>query len=173
MTPVQFDGDAIRTALPPAVGDIDSADKGTGARFNGAKPPMHLVPLQAVAEHCAAKHGPSRALAALYGLAAFQSRTGTGLAFVTGALGGGWAECAQVFGYGERKYKAWNWAKGMPWSVPIACAARHLLAMIDGEETDPESGLPHRGHVYCNIAMLLTYARTYPEGDDRPAKGLL
>jgi hypothetical protein len=61
----------------------------------------------------------------------------------------------------------------MPWSVPLACATRHLLAMIRGESIDPESGIPHRGLVFCNVVMLYTFGRTYQEGDDRPAAGLL
>lgn len=67
----------------------------------------------------------------------------------------------------------WNWAKGMAWSIPIGCAARHLMAIIRGETTDSESGKPHEWHVYCNVVMLLTYDSTFAEGDDRPAAGLL
>ncbi len=85
----------------------------------------------------------------------------------------GWEECARVFEYGRRKYAAWNWAKGMPWSVPLACAARHLVAMHFGLLLDNESGLPHRGHVFCNVVMLLTFLDTYPEGNDLPPLGLL
>jgi len=57
--------------------------------------------------------------------------------------------------------------KGMKWSVPIACALRHELAIRLGEENDPESGLPHRGHIACNLIMLMYYVENYPEGDDR------
>ena len=32
---------------------------------------------------------------------------------------------------------------------------RHLLAYVDGEETDPESGLPHMAHIACNAAFIL------------------
>ena len=46
--------------------------------------------------------------------------------------------------------------------------ARHIRAMLRGEYTDPESNLPHIGHVLCNIVMLLVYIETFPEGDDRP-----
>lgn len=80
---------------------------------------------------------------------------------------------ARVWGYGKQKYAAWNWAKGMAWSVPLACALRHLAAWQRGEDVDPESGLPHLAHVMCNIRMLTLYSKTYPEGDDRPPKELL
>ena len=77
---------------------------------------------------------------------------------------------ARVWMYGAQKYAAWNWAKGMPWSVPFACAMRHLAAWQRGEDTDPESGLPHLAHVMCNLRMLTLYTKNYPEGDDRPPK---
>lgn len=79
---------------------------------------------------------------------------------------------ADVFAYGANKYAAWNWAKGMPWSVPYACMMRHLEAWYRGEELDPESGLPHLGHVMCNLVMLTHYAEFYREGDDRPPASL-
>jgi hypothetical protein len=79
---------------------------------------------------------------------------------------------ARVWEYGKRKYAAWNWAKGMPWSVPFACIQRHMAAWQRGEDNDPESGLPHMAHVACNVRMLLLYSKNYQEGDDRP-KGLL
>lgn len=77
-------------------------------------------------------------------------------------------DCARVFDYGRRKYAAWNWAKGMAWMVPFGCLLRHLYAWARGEDNDPESSLPHLGHAMCNLVMLSTFARTYPEGDDRP-----
>lgn len=76
-------------------------------------------------------------------------------------------DCARVFGYGQQKYAPWNWAKGMPWSAPLGCLLRHLSAWQRGEDNDPESGLPHLGHAMANLVMLTTYARTYPQGDDR------
>jgi len=77
-------------------------------------------------------------------------------------------DCAKVFEYGKRKYAAWNWAKGMPWLTVFGCLLRHLYAWARGEDNDPESGLPHLGHAMCNLVMLTTFARTFPEGDDRP-----
>lgn len=70
------------------------------------------------------------------------------------------------------KTAAWNWTKGMPWSVPFACAMRHMAAWQRGEECDPESGLPHLAHAMCNLRMLTLYATTYTQGDDRPTKEL-
>ncbi len=113
-----------------SVGDVNSAARGSGARYNTGKPPLSLVPLVAV------------------------------------------EDCARVFDYGRRKYASWNWAKGMDWSIPLDCLLRHLLAWQRGEDNDPESGLPHLGHAMCNLVMLSTFARTYPEGDDRASEWL-
>lgn len=74
---------------------------------------------------------------------------------------------ARGLGYGARKYAARNWERGMKWSIVYACAMRHLLAWKDGEECDPESGLPHLDHAITNLAFLIEYAKTYPRGDDR------
>jgi hypothetical protein len=74
----------------------------------------------------------------------------------------------RVFEYGAKKYAAWNWAKGMQWSVPLGCALRHMQAVLDGELLDDESGLPHIDHVFSNLIMLDYFEIHYPEGDDRP-----
>jgi hypothetical protein len=161
-----------------AVGDLNSAEKGSGARANGGKPDLSLIPLRILAGHLSvlspdtSRNGP---IVALESLGVWQRTRDENFLFeVLSRLGlDGWEECARVFEYGKRKYAAWNWAKGMPWSVPLACAARHLLAMSAGEDIDNESGLPHRGHVFCNVVMLLQYGRTYQEGDDLPPEGLL
>lgn len=79
-------------------------------------------------------------------------------------------DCAKVFDYGRKKYNEWNWLKGQQWSHPYASLMRHLSAWQQGEDIDPESGLPHLGHAMCNMVMLSTFAKTYPEGDNRPNK---
>lgn len=163
------------------IGDVNSTAKGSGARYNTGKIPLDLIPLTILSRSLSIAHGKACECAALYALGKFQAASGkaknvqiNALLDVLKALGvEGWAECAKVFDYGRRKYAAWNWAKGMAWSVPIACAARHLKSMIEGEDVDPESGLPHRGHVFCNIVMLLVYIESFTEGDDRPAAGML
>ena len=80
---------------------------------------------------------------------------------------------ARVWMYGKEKYAAWNWAKGMAWSVPFACAMRHLAAWQAGEDIDAESGQPHLAHAMCNLRMLTLYSKNYLEGDDRPPKELM
>lgn len=159
-----------------SVGDVTSAAKGSGARFNTGKPPLDLIPLRLIAEfHSGPFVNDERAgmIAALYALGRWQEGGPDCLLNdALKALGNGWNECAQVFDYGRVKYAAWNWAKGMAWSVPLGCAARHLQLMLAGEPLDCESKLAHRGHVYCNVVMLQTYTRTFTEGDDRPIKWL-
>lgn len=157
------------------VGDIHGTAQGSGARFNAGKPAFDLVPLRLVAASLRGAGQRQDAVDALACLGQWQERQDRERLYeALTLLGmGGWPECARVFDYGAKKYSGWNWARGMAWSIPLACAARHLLALIGGEANDPESGLPHRGHIFCNVAMLLTYETTYPEGDDRPAAGLL
>ena len=76
-------------------------------------------------------------------------------------------QLAKVLGYGEFKYEAHNWRKGMAWSRVYSAAQRHLLAWNDGEDIDPESGLPHLAHAFCCIMFLLNYSKTHQEKDDR------
>jgi len=112
------------------IGDVNSKEKGSGARYNDDKPDFSLIPLCTMADE------------------------------------------ARVWAYGKKKYAAWNWAKGMDWSVPYACAMRHLSAWQRGEENDAESGLPHLAHAMCNLRMLTLYKDVFPAGDDRPTREL-
>lgn len=116
----------MQTFAPLGIGDVNSQEKGSGARFNSGKPDYSLIPMSTLADE------------------------------------------ALVWGYGAKKYAAWNWTKGMAWSVPFACAMRHMAAWQRGEDLDPESGLPNLAHVACNIRMLTLYAVNFKEGDDRP-----
>lgn len=78
-------------------------------------------------------------------------------------------DAAYVMEFGAAKYEQHNWMRGMKWSVPLACISRHVQAMVVlEEEIDHESGLPHWGHVVCNLLMLQHYELYYQEGDDRP-----
>lgn len=172
---------AVRTLgeslpIPPAaqVGDVNSTARGSGARFNAGKVPFELIPLRIIAEsyqlgaRCGGEWG--EALDALEALGGWQETGEREYLYTALRVMGlaGWTDCAKVMDFGRKKYAEWNWSKGMKWSIPLACAARHLMQILDGEDNDKDSGLPHRGHVFANIVMLLTYERTFPEGDDRP-----
>lgn len=164
------------------LGDINSSEPGTGARFNAGKPPLHLIPLELIAswmalQRCRVADAGPQYRTALSLLGEFQTRKGERpdqltLLLVMDELGADWEECAYVFQYGITKYKEWNWAKGMSWQEVISCAARHILAAWRGEEKDQESGLSHVGHAMCNLVMLWQYVATWPEGDDRPPAAL-
>jgi hypothetical protein len=74
---------------------------------------------------------------------------------------------AAVLQFGAQKYDAHNWRKGMAWSRLGDAAMRHLLAWLDGEDNDPETGLPHLAHLRCCAGFLLNYAERGIGEDDR------
>lgn len=53
---------------------------------------------------------------------------------------------AEVAGFGARKYDTFNYLKGYDWSLNANAALRHLLGFLNGEDFDPETGLPHPAH---------------------------
>jgi hypothetical protein len=65
----------------------------------------------------------------------------------------------RVLEYGAKKYSPDNWRKGMPREMVLDCLMRHVVALLDGEENDPESGLPHMGHVMCNAMFYVALER--------------
>ncbi len=69
---------------------------------------------------------------------------------------------ARVLGFGRDKYDAWNWAKGRAWSRDLGAALRHVYAFLDGENDDPESGLPHVDHAICCL-MFVSHFAHHPE----------
>lgn len=75
---------------------------------------------------------------------------------------------AEVLRFGANKYAERNWERGFNFSIPYACAMRHLTAWWEGENNDQESQLNHLKHALTNIAMIIEFLETYPEGDDRP-----
>jgi len=74
---------------------------------------------------------------------------------------------AKVFGFGAKKYGDMNWAVdgGLEYSRLYGAVLRHVFAWYSGEDTDPESGLPHLHHAMCGLAML---ADSKTNKDDRP-----
>lgn len=72
----------------------------------------------------------------------------------------------EVMTYGAAKYGADNW-QGVASERYTAALLRHLMAYMDGEETDAESGLPHLWHVLTNaaFAVAITERRREEERD--------
>ena len=73
----------------------------------------------------------------------------------------------RVLEYGEKKYNAHNWKKGLPYTSTIESMLRHIYAFLKGEDIDPESGLPHTGHIMCNAMFLDYYSQYCEDMDDR------
>lgn len=70
---------------------------------------------------------------------------------LNGELGG----VAEVRMYGTEKYgDSENWRKVEPKRY-VDALYRHLLAYIEGNEVDEESGLSHLAHMACNLSFLL------------------
>lgn len=62
---------------------------------------------------------------------------------------------AEVRMYGTEKYgDSENWRKVEPKRY-VDALYRHLLAYIEGDEVDEESGLSHFAHMACNLSFLL------------------
>ena len=76
-------------------------------------------------------------------------------------------EVARVYGYGAQKYAPNNWRKGYPWTWAYDAMQRHLNSFWEGEELDPESGLPHLAHAVFHCLTLMTYCESSRTYDDR------
>lgn len=80
---------------------------------------------------------------------------------------------ARVLAYGAQKYTKdgeggeHNWRKGFDWSRLYGAAMRHVMAHMDGEDKDPESGLSHLAHAGCCIMFLLEMEVKQFGRDDR------
>jgi hypothetical protein len=74
---------------------------------------------------------------------------------------------ARLYGKGADKYAAHNWRKGYEWSKSYAAAQRHMVLFWDGEDIDPEMGLPHVICAVFHMFALATYMIEHPEFDDR------
>lgn len=153
------------------VGNVNSTERGSGARYNDGKPDLSLIPPTLLP----CSNGEHDVLLKALQAFMFDGNSAPVRQFVRDmyAIRDAAGVTAKVFEYGKKKYAAWNWAKGMQWSIPVACALRHADAMwYRGEELDPESCLPHLGHLMCNLIMLLHFEQYFPEGNDLPHKVL-
>lgn len=164
--PVNADDPRI---LKGSVGDVNSTEKGSGARYNSGKPPMAYIPIrQQIIVWMGYRNFSGHTLLVMEKLALFEEGKGT-MGEVIAVLNTQDLEVASyVWDYGAKKYAAFNWAKGMAWSIPMACISRHMTAILRGEAVDDESGCAHWGHVVCNLLMLEHYSHYYQEGNDLP-----
>ncbi len=79
---------------------------------------------------------------------------------------------SMVMALGAKKYGPYNWReKKVQYSVYLEAAQRHIFAAFDGEDLDPESGLPHIAHAMACMAILLDADSTGKMIDDRPVPG--
>lgn len=81
------------------------------------------------------------------------------------------AELGLVMLEGARKYGRHNYrAAGVRASVYIDAAMRHLVRFWEGEDTDPDSGMPHLIHVMACMSVLRDSQVYGNWTDDRPPK---
>jgi hypothetical protein len=73
---------------------------------------------------------------------------------------------------GALKYGRTNWrVSGVRASVYVDACGRHLAKWFEGEELDPESGVPHLGHALACLAILADAQAADRLNDDRMVKG--
>lgn len=88
-----------------------------------------------------------------------------------------WPETATVLGClglldGALKYGRSNFrAVGVRASIYYDAARRHLNAWFEGEDCDPDSGLPHLAHVLACVAIVIDAKATGKLNDDRMTPG--
>jgi Domain of unknown function (DUF5664) len=81
----------------------------------------------------------------------------------------------QILMFGKTKYGAFNWAKGLKYHRVYNALLRHLKDWWAGEELDPETGLSHVYHAFCNamfLAHFVSHPGQYAEFDDRQIEGM-
>lgn len=63
-----------------------------------------------------------------------------------------------VLEFGAKKYEVDNWKRVENARARYLDAAlRHVIAVAEGEVTDPESGLPHGAHAVCCLLFLMWF----------------
>lgn len=77
-------------------------------------------------------------------------------------------EEAHVWTFGAKKYSKYNWTKGIVYSRILSATFRHLVAIMKGEDIDPETGRLHAASIRCNMGMLIEfYVQGRKDLDDR------
>jgi dATP/dGTP diphosphohydrolase, N-terminal len=88
-----------------------------------------------------------------------------------------WPGTASVLGSmalmdGAMKYGRTNWrVAGVRYSIYMDAAMRHMQKAFEGEELDPDSGLPHEAHALACIAIIVDARYAGKLVDDRAYPG--
>ncbi len=79
---------------------------------------------------------------------------------------------APAMAQGAAKYGPYNWReKPVKLTVYLEAMLRHILALLDGEDVDPDSGFLHLSHIGANVAIIADAMFLAGLIDDRPLKG--
>ena len=79
---------------------------------------------------------------------------------------------SMAFKEGARKYGAYKWReKAVETMTYVHAAERHIMAYLDGENIDPESGNPHLAHAMACLAILVDATELGYLIDNRPNSG--
>jgi hypothetical protein len=71
---------------------------------------------------------------------------------------------------GQKGYGPYNWRDDpVEMMIYIDACLRHLLALVDGEELDRDSGKPHLGHAKACLGIIADAQENSTLIDDRPA----
>lgn len=88
-----------------------------------------------------------------------------------------WPETATALGClalldGALKYGRTNWrVAGVRTSIYIDAVKRHIAKWSEGEDDDPDSGLPHLSHALACLAILVDAGAAGKLNDDRVVQG--
>lgn len=88
-----------------------------------------------------------------------------------------WPKTASVVGSlaltdGALKYGRSNWrVAGVKATIYTDALERHMTAWLEGEDVDPDSGIPHLGHALACLAILVDAQAAGKLTDDRQVQG--
>lgn len=76
---------------------------------------------------------------------------------------------AMAFAEGATKYGRYNWrVMGVSASVYYAAVQRHLKKWFNGEDVDPDTGVPHLASVLAGLGIIIDAQMCGRLNDDRP-----
>lgn len=146
---------------------------GKGLRYNEGKAPLDFLPAEILGLYFDVVKAPESTTPVdfMHMLHAFETDEVDAAYFLSFLTYEDLEGAARVFQYVTTRevkpYPAWNWTRGMAWSIPNGCIKRHALEIESGHNVDPETGFQHRFHIACNVIMLAYYVLHGIGKDDR------